>query len=164
MEITPDRISERRVNVYAQPPQQPVPPQYPAPQTPAPQQAAPQQSFPGQQAPQAYPQQAAQYPQPNHPAPSTATTLDKTNTFALLSIILAFIAPLAGIVFGHMGLSQIKKKGDAGRGIALTGLIISYAYFVFVAVFFFVWIGFVVTLFSSLGGLMNGYSDYGYYN
>lgn len=139
---------------------QPYPGQQPAqPQQHAQPQPTPQQQYPGQQPTQAYPQQSAQYPQPNYPTPSTATTLDKTNTFALLAIILAFIAPIAGIVFGHMGLSQIKKKGDAGRGIALTGLIISYAYFVFIAFILIAYIGMIAVMMASFGSYM---SD-GYY-
>ncbi|MBL3678374.1 DUF4190 domain-containing protein [Leucobacter chromiireducens subsp. solipictus] len=72
--------------------------------------------------------------------------MGQTNTFAFLAIILAFISPIAGIVFGHMGLSQIKRTGDAGRGIALTGLIISYAWFAFLVVFMVLYIGFIVMM------------------
>lgn len=123
------------------------------------------QSYAGQaahQTQQQYPQvsPAAQYPQASFPASSTATTLDKTNTFALLSIVLAFISPIAGIVFGHMGLGQIKRNGDAGRGIALTGLIISYAYFVFVAIFIVLYVGFFAVMIGSLGALSSSYGAY----
>ncbi|UOQ61342.1 DUF4190 domain-containing protein [Leucobacter rhizosphaerae] len=107
-----------------------------------------------------YQPNAAQYPQPSYPAASTATTLDKTNTFALLAIIFAFLSPIAGIIFGHMGLSQIKRNGDAGRGIALTGLIISYAYFVFLIIFIVLYIGMIAVMIGSLGALSSGYDPY----
>ena len=128
---------------------------------------ADQAPYSGQPAAQAQPtyqqtQNPAQYAQTGYPAatPSTATTLDKTNTFALLAIILAFVSPIAGIVFGHMGLSQIKRNGDAGRGIALTGLIISYAYFVLLAIFIVLYIGMIAVMIGSIGAMSSGYDPY----
>lgn len=95
-------------------------------------------------APYGAPYQAA--PAPARSTTLQGTTMGQTNTFAFLAIILAFISPIAGIVFGHMGLSQIKRTGDAGRGIALTGLIISYAWFAFLVVFMVLYIGFIVMM------------------
>ncbi|WP_336658849.1 DUF4190 domain-containing protein [Leucobacter sp. USHLN153] len=107
---------------------------------------------------------APQYrPAPQARPASTATTLDKTNTFALLTIIFAFIAPLAGIIFGHMGLNQIKRTGDAGRGIALTGLIISYAYFVLAALLIIAYIGFLITIFATVGSSISDFDSYNTY-
>lgn len=100
------------------------------------------------------PHQAPQQYQPR-PAASAATTLGETNTFAVLAIVLAFLAPIAGIVFGHMGLSQIKRNGDAGRGIALTGLIISYAYVVFVALFVLAYVSFIFVAIAAMGEVMS---------
>lgn len=81
------------------------------------------QSFPpAPEAPQAY-----RAPAPQQPIGQLPTTVAQTNTFALVSIIVVFFQPIAGIVFGHLGLSQIKRQGDAGRGIALTAVILGYA-------------------------------------
>ena len=44
----------------------------------------------------------------------------------MLSRIFGFLVPIAGIVFGHLSLGQIKRNGDAGRGLALTGLVLGY--------------------------------------
>ena len=123
-----------------------------------------QQAQPTTQQPTSYPAQPAQPAyEAQYAAVPTGTTLDKTNTFAFLAIILAFLSPIAGIVFGHMGLSQIKRTGDAGRGIALTGLIISYAYFVFVLLFFIFYIGLLITVFAGLGSAMSGLDSYSSY-
>ncbi|MEV8337161.1 DUF4190 domain-containing protein [Leucobacter sp. NPDC077196] len=146
-------------------------PQYPEqPTTPLPhldqnapygqQHQAPQQSNAPQ--PPAYQPQQGYDSQQFTTAPS-GTTLDKTNTFAFLAIIFAFLSPIAGIVFGHMGLSQIKRTGDAGRGIALTGLIIGYAYFVFLALFIVIYIGFLFTIFAAVGSTMSGFDSYSSY-
>ena len=151
-------------------------PQYPEqPTTPLPhldQESAYGQ--PGQTQQQAStPQPPAYQPQQNyasqgyesqqHRAAPAGTTLEKTNTFAFLAIIFAFLSPIAGIVFGHMGLSQIKRNGDAGRGIALTGLIISYAYFVLIALFLVIYIGFLFTIFAALGSTMSDFDSYSSY-
>lgn len=136
--------------------------QLPAPGAPTPQSAPgyPAPGQPGQPAP-AY----GQAPYPGAPAmaprKNTAlqgTTLGNTNTFAFLAILLAFIAPVAGIVFGHMGLSQIKRTGDSGRGIALTGLIIGYAWFAFLAIFMVIYIGFIVMVVGLTTDSLQSYS------
>jgi len=49
-----------------------------------------------------------------------------TNGMAVASLICAFIFAPLGIVFGHISLSQIKRTGEEGRGLAVSGLVISY--------------------------------------
>ena len=118
----------------------------------------PQAQAPQAQAPQAgtaYPQPAAYATQPRTPQ---GTSIGATNTYAFLAIVLAFIAPVAAIVFGHMGLSQIKRTGDPGRGIALTGLIIGYAWFAFLAIFMVLYIGFIVMMFGFATDSVMNYS------
>lgn len=134
--------------------------QQPAQQQPAQQQ---QQQPPAQQ-PVYRPAYAPGQQQPVYraaggPAASPAvTTVGGTNTYAMLAIILAFIAPIAGIVFGHMGLSQIKRTGDGGRGLALTGLILGYASFAVVAIFFFMYAFMLFAILGSIGS-MSGFDD-----
>ena len=45
---------------------------------------------------------------------------------AIASLICAFLFAPLGIVFGHISLSQIKRTGEEGRGLAVAGLVISY--------------------------------------
>ncbi|QZY52752.1 DUF4190 domain-containing protein [Leucobacter tenebrionis] len=132
----------------------PNPPQQPERSAPSP--TAPQYSqTPQGGAPQAstaaprYQQPAQQAPY--RPQPATATTLGATNTYAVLAVIFGFLVPIAGIVFGHMGLSQIKRTGDPGRGLALTGLIVGYAYFALIAILIFLYISFFVMMFAAMG-------------
>lgn len=54
-----------------------------------------------------------------------------TNTFAILAIIFGFLAGGLGIVFGHIALSQIKRTGEHGRGMAIAGLIMGYVFVAF---------------------------------
>jgi hypothetical protein len=50
----------------------------------------------------------------------------KYNLFSLISFISAFFLSVPAVVMGHMALSEIKKTGERGRGLALAGLILGY--------------------------------------
>jgi hypothetical protein len=57
----------------------------------------------------------------------------KTNVLAIISLVTSIIGfTLVGIITGHIGLSQIKKTGEQGRGLAIAGLIIGYLSIFFV--------------------------------
>lgn len=144
-------------------PEAPRQPEYSAPQGGRPAYSGGAQSY-QQPVQQPYaPAGSAPYRPQSAPVASTATTLGQTNTYALLAIVFAFLAPLAGIIFGHLGLGQIKRTGDAGRGIALTGLIISYAYFVFLAMFVILYVGFIFAMIGaigSFGSMGSGYDSF----
>jgi len=71
-------------------------------------------------------------PEPSS-TPYSSAPEQKTNTLAIVALILGILIPIAGIVVGHISLSQIKKTGENGRGLALTGTILGY-------VFSFLWI------------------------
>jgi len=49
-----------------------------------------------------------------------------TNSLAVVSLVCAFLFAPLGIIFGHVSLSQIRKTGEEGRGLAIAGLVISY--------------------------------------
>ena len=49
-----------------------------------------------------------------------------TNALAIVSLICAFLIAPLGVVFGHISLSQIKRTGEEGRGLAIAGLVIGY--------------------------------------
>lgn len=77
------------------------------------------------------------------------TTMAETNAFAMISIILAFLQPIAGIVFGHIALGQIKRNGDSGRGLALAGVIISYILVSFVIIFVILYITLILAVIAT---------------
>jgi hypothetical protein len=63
----------------------------------------------------------------------------KTNTMAILGLVFAFLFQPLGIIFSAIGLSQIKKTREKGRGLALTGLILSIVFLILgLLLFFFV--------------------------
>jgi hypothetical protein len=51
---------------------------------------------------------------------------NRTNTLAILALVFAFIGSVLGIAFGHVALSQIKRTHEAGRGLAIAGLVVGY--------------------------------------
>jgi peptidyl-prolyl cis-trans isomerase B (cyclophilin B) len=90
------------------------------------------------------------------------------NIMALVGFILSVsgvatgITVIPGIVLSHIGLSQIKRTGESGRGFALTGLVVGYCLvglsvlavivFVLLAILFpFLFLGFFAALKSSTG-------------
>jgi hypothetical protein len=63
----------------------------------------------------------------------------KTNVLAIISLIAAFIFPLAAVITGYIAQSQIRRTGEEGRGMARAGVIIGMAGTVLQVVFFIVW-------------------------
>ena len=73
-----------------------------------------------------------------------------TNTLAIASLVCAFVFAPLGILFGHMSLSQIRKTGEEGRGMAIAGLVIGYAMIVLTVVVVFVSVVLVGVVAQSL--------------
>ena len=136
---------------------QPVPP--PAP-TPAPA-AYPPPPAPGAPPPAgAYPSPPAPgaYPPPGFPPPAYPVK-PKANGLALTSMILGILGitvglcllffpvmPILAVVFGHIGLTQIRKTGAPGRGYAIAGLVTGYIGIAFAVLWL---IGTIIGTFTS---------------
>jgi len=93
-------------------------PQPPVPPVPTPDAATP---------PPAAPAAAPAYPAYGQPA-APGYYAPPTNTLAILALVLAFVVSIGGIICGHIALSQIKRTGEGGRGLALAGLVIGYVF------------------------------------
>ncbi|MFI0410800.1 MmpS family transport accessory protein [Actinomadura sp. 3N508] len=64
-------------------------------------------------------------------APGGQPRPDGTNTLAIASLVLGitwlcWIGSILAVVLGHVSLSQIKRTGQSGRGMAIAGLILGY--------------------------------------
>ena len=66
----------------------------------------------------------------NTPA-TTNGTAARYNVLAIVGFILAFVFSLAGLIVSLIALSQIKKTGERGRGLAIAGVIISIVSIIF---------------------------------
>lgn len=96
-----------------------------------------------------YPPVYAGYPQPQ-----------PTNTLAVASLVCAFVFAPLGIAFGHISLSQIKKTGEEGRGLAIAGLVISYLITALTILVVVLSVLFVIAVGRSLEDLDGTTSDY----
>jgi len=106
-------------------------------------------AYPPQSAYAGYYGYPAGYPQPQ-----------PTNSFAIASLVSAFLFAPLGIVFGHISLSQIKRTGEQGRGLAIAGLVISYLITVLTIVVVLLSVVFVVKVardLKTLDGLTRGH-------
>jgi hypothetical protein len=74
------------------------------------------------------PEHYYEQPAPGHGAPANPPTPQRTNVMAILGLVFAFIFSPLGIVFSAIGLSQTKKRGEGGRGLAIAGLVLSIVF------------------------------------
>ncbi len=61
------------------------------------------------------------------PKPAGATS-GRLSVFAVLALVFSIVIAPVGVIFGHIALSEIRRSGDRGRGLAIAGLVIGYAW------------------------------------
>jgi uncharacterized Tic20 family protein len=67
-----------------------------------------------------------------NPGYAPAPAAQKTNVLAIVSLVIAILQfNVIAIILGAIALSQIKKTGENGRGLALAGIIIGAISIVF---------------------------------
>ncbi|GAA1055071.1 hypothetical protein GCM10017608_19230 [Agromyces luteolus] len=57
---------------------------------------------------------------------ATTPQTDRWNVFAIIAFVTVWFTVILGLIFGHLALSQIKKSGEKGRGLALAAVIIGW--------------------------------------
>ncbi len=65
------------------------------------------------------------------PPPYLAGQVPGMSAFAVASFVLSLVwlygvGAILAIIFGHISLNHIRKRGERGRGLAIAGLIIGY--------------------------------------
>jgi large-conductance mechanosensitive channel len=76
--------------------------------------------------PPPYGQQWGVPPPPGYYPPPMYQPPRPTNTMAIVALVCAFTFPPLAIIFGHIALSQIRRNGEEGKGLAVAGLVIGY--------------------------------------
>ncbi|ARC55533.1 hypothetical protein AS850_00390 [Frondihabitans sp. 762G35] len=80
------------------------------------------------------------------PYGGTGYSTSKYNTLAIVGFVLAFVINIAGLVVSIVALSQIKRTGERGRGLALAGIIIGAVSIVLSIVIVIVFVGLAAQL------------------
>ncbi|WP_155769518.1 DUF4190 domain-containing protein [Mycobacterium asiaticum] len=68
-------------------------------------------------------------PPPQNYGPSTNAMALAALIASITGFITCGLGAVLGLIFGFIGLSQIKRTGDGGRGLAIAGIVISLATF-----------------------------------
>lgn len=111
-------------------------------------------------APQPYgsPQPYGAAPQPyGYPVAVAAPT----NSLAIVALIGGLLMPIVGIICGHIALNQIKRSGEGGKGLAVTGLVLGYVFTGISLVFLLIYILFFIFAGAVLVGVSDTTSTYG---
>ncbi|MEV3904232.1 peptidylprolyl isomerase [Mycobacterium sp. NPDC050551] len=75
---------------------------------------------------------------------------------AIAALVCAFLFAPLGIIFGHISLAQIKRTGEDGRALALTGLIVGYVATVLSIVFVVLMVLFLVAVSHEIDNRPSG--------
>jgi hypothetical protein len=57
---------------------------------------------------------------------SDSSTVKKTNAVAMVAVVMVFFNPIAGLILGHIALTQIKRTGENGRTAALVAAVVGW--------------------------------------
>jgi len=82
----------------------------------------------------------APYGAPGYPGAPVPPPTGEVNTLATLSVVFAFVFAPVGAVLGHLALSQIKKRNQAGRNRAILGTTLSYVIILLAIVALVIWL------------------------
>jgi peptidyl-prolyl cis-trans isomerase B (cyclophilin B) len=99
---------------------------------------------------------AAPQPQVYNNSPySNSAPAAPTNGLAITSLVLSILVctSLIGAILGHVALSQIKRTGQQGRGLAIAGIAVGWAFSAF-------WLLFIIV--PAIFAAIVGASSYGY--
>ena len=82
----------------------------------------------------------------------------RTNTLSIVSLVTGFFCAVAAVITGHIALGQIKRSGEAGRGMAIAGLVLGYMGIAVTAVGVVLLIVFAATFGSFMNSLVGDVS------
>jgi peptidyl-prolyl cis-trans isomerase B (cyclophilin B) len=105
--------------------------------------------------------------QPPQPAPGFYPPYPpprQTNSMAIVALVSALVFAPLGIVFGHISLSQIRRSGEDGKGMAIAGLVIGYIFTGLILLVMVFWVIMFVVLANEIDKLPSTPSRYGTYS
>ncbi|MGC1212905.1 MAG: DUF4190 domain-containing protein [Micromonospora sp.] len=119
----------------------------------------PQPGYPGY----GYPQPG--YPQPGYPGYGYPAPAAKTNSMALVALILSLVgvascitAPV-GAILGHIARRQIRETGEGGEGMAKAAIIVGW---ILTGLLVLVVLGYIAIIAFAIGQNAEGFDSSGY--
>jgi peptidyl-prolyl cis-trans isomerase B (cyclophilin B) len=88
------------------------------------------------------------YVQPYNVQPAYFVAPRPTNGLAIAAFVSVWFVSILGIILGHIALSQVKRTGEGGHGLALAALVLGYVFLGLVVLFL---LFYVVVLIGILG-------------
>lgn len=76
------------------------------------------------------------------------------NTMATVGLILAFVAPLIGLILSIIGLKKSKELGGEGRSLSIAGIVISCIEMAAIVLFVVVYVVIIVAAVGSVAGAL----------
>ncbi|MHA7985019.1 DUF4190 domain-containing protein [Rathayibacter sp. CAU 1779] len=113
----------------------------------------PQYNAPAQQS---YP--ANGYQQPGYVQPVYVVAAPPTNGLAIGAFVSVWFVSLVGIILGHIALSQIKRTGERGHGLALAAVIIGYVSLGLVVLFLLFYVIVLIGILGTVAATAGSYS------
>jgi len=86
--------------------------------------------------------------QPYYVQPAYIVAPRPTNGLAIAAFVSVWFVSILGIILGHVALSQIRRSGEGGHGLAVAALVLGYVFFGLVALFL---LFYLVVLIGVLG-------------
>lgn len=77
----------------------------------------------------------------------------ETNTLCVVGFVLSFFIAIAGLVCSIIGLKQVQKSGESGKGFAIAGIVISCIEIVAVIIVFLIYFTVILSLITGLGSM-----------
>lgn len=72
------------------------------------------------------------------------------NALAIVAFVTAFLLPILGVVFGHLALPDLRRKGERGRELAIAGLVIGYVLSGLILLLLLAWVGTFIAILGSV--------------
>jgi len=70
------------------------------------------------------------------------TNVERHNVLAIVGFVAAFVIAPVGVVLSFVALSQIKRTGERGRGLAIAGVVLGILAIIMTALSMYFWVGF----------------------
>ncbi len=76
---------------------------------------------------------------------------ERYNVLSIVAIVTVWFAGILGLIFGYIALSQIKRTGEKGRGLALAAVIIGWIALAFALIYIIILVALIIPAATQAG-------------